>query len=86
MAHEIVLDVHNLQAPEPMERALDALEKMKQGEYIKMIHRMQPFPLYNILFENGFKYEARDGASGFDIYIWHAKDTETEQYIKQIQR
>ncbi|MDH5485264.1 MAG: DUF2249 domain-containing protein [Gammaproteobacteria bacterium] len=84
MAREIVLDVHELPAPEPMEQALDALEKMTDGEYIKMIHRMQPFPLYNILFENGFKYEARDGTTGFDIYIWHAKDTETEQFIKHI--
>ncbi|MCW9013999.1 MAG: DUF2249 domain-containing protein [Gammaproteobacteria bacterium] len=84
MSKEIVLDVHELQPPAPMEMALDALDKMTEGEYLKMIHRMQPFPLYNILFENGFKYEAREGDAGFDIYIWHAKDKATEAFIKQL--
>ena len=84
MSKEIVLDVHELQPPAPMEMALDALDKLQDGEYLKMIHRMQPFPLYNILFENGFKYLAREGESGFDIYIWHARDKATEAFIEQL--
>lgn len=85
MAKEIVLDVHELQPPEPMEKALDAIEKLGDGEYIKMIHRMQPFPLYNILFDNGFKHLVKDGENNtFDIYIWKATDKDSEQTIKQL--
>lgn len=84
MAIEIVLDVHDLQPPAPMEQALDALDKLNSGEYLKMIHRMQPFPLYNILAENNFRYLVKPGNHGFDIYIWKVGDTDTEQVINNI--
>lgn len=87
MSQEILLEVHDLQPPLPMEMALDALDKLKTGEYIRMVHRMQPFPLYKILDENGFRYRVTISAnSAFDIYIWHADDKQTDQAIKQIIR
>lgn len=83
---EILLDVHELPAPEPMERALDTLDSLVVGCYIKMIHRMQPFPLYRVLDENGFRFRVTGGeVGGFIIYIWRADDTATEQAIKQIE-
>ena len=85
MSREILLQVHELQAPQPMELALDALDKLQTGEFIKMTHRMQPFPLYRILDENGFRYRVANGdISAFDIYIWHAGDRDTEKAIKQL--
>lgn len=81
MAKEILLDVHDLQPPGPMEKALDALDKLQAGEYLKMVHRMQPFPLYNILSENKYRYLVKNGDKGFDIYIWKTEDTESEQSI-----
>ena len=85
MAIEILLDVHDMQPPAPMELALDAVQKLQPGEYIKMIHRMQPFPLYNILFDNGFKHKVVTGTvSAFDIYIWKAADKATGQAIEKI--
>lgn len=76
---EILLDVHDLPAPEPMERALDALDRLSEGRYIKMIHRMQPFPLYRILDENGFRYKVISVNGGFEIYIWLSDDTIADQ-------
>ncbi|HEX5637925.1 MAG: DUF2249 domain-containing protein [Gammaproteobacteria bacterium] len=85
MPTEIILDVHDMQPPAPMEVAMDALQKLKDGEYIKMIHRMQPFPLYNILYDNGFQYKVITGTtSAFDIYIWKANDKASAQAIKNI--
>ncbi|MDQ1363689.1 MAG: hypothetical protein QG652_1551 [Pseudomonadota bacterium] len=85
MAIEILLDAHEMQPPAPMELALDALQKLQAGEYIKMIHRMQPFPLYNILYDNGFTYKAVPGkVSAFDIYIWKASDKITGLAIEEI--
>jgi len=82
MSKEIILDVHELLPPEPLDLTLEILAKLKQGEYVKMMHCMQPFPLYDILLENGFKYEVREGMYGFDIYIWYARDKTTGSYIK----
>ena len=85
MDKEIVVDVHELQPPEPMQRALDALDTLSEGQYLKIIHRMQPFPLYDILSDNGFKYKVVDGeVSVFDIYVWRAKDEAAEKIIKAI--
>ena len=85
MSDEILLQVQELAAPQPMELALDALDQLKSGQYIKMIHRMQPIPLYRILDENGFRYKVTASkTSAFDIYIWHASDRDTEQLIKQL--
>ncbi len=84
MCKEIVLDVHEMQSPEPMEVVMDMLEKLNQGEYIKMLHRMQPFPLYDILLENGFRYKVTNGEFGFDIYVWFAKDKKSGELIKSL--
>jgi hypothetical protein len=80
---EIILDVHQLQPPAPMDLALDALEKLQPGDHIKMIHRMQPFPLYKILDENGFRHRVVAGTlSAFDIYIWKGSDKEAAAAVK----
>ena len=84
MAKEIMLDVHDLQPPEPMHQALDALDKLTAGEYLKMIHRMQPFPLFNILNENNFRYRVIPGDKGFHIYIWKMDDKDSELVINNI--
>jgi len=85
MDKEIIVDVHELQPPEPMQRALDALDTLAEGQYLKIIHRMQPFPLYDILSDNGFKYKVVDGeVRVFDIYVWRAKDEAAEKIIKAI--
>ena len=82
MCKEIIVDVHELQSPEPMEIMMKALTELQQGEYIKMQHRMQPFPLYDILLENGFRYEIMDGE--FDIFVWFAKDKTTGKKVKSM--
>ncbi|MFK5913075.1 MAG: DUF2249 domain-containing protein [Woeseiaceae bacterium] len=84
MCKEIILDVHEMQSPEPMEVVMKGLDDLQQGEYLKMLHRMQPFPLYDILLENGFRYKVTDGEFGFDIYMWFAKDKRTGELIKKL--
>ncbi len=85
MCKEIVLDVHDLPPPAPFDVVMEKLPHLKPGEYIKMLHRMQPFPLYDILLENGFRYKVIDGEFGFDIYIWQAKDKVSGEQIKHFQ-
>jgi len=82
MTKEIILDVSLLQPPLPMEMAMDATDKLKSGEYIKMVHRMQPHPLYNILLDNGFRYKIKQSNDLFEIFIWIATDKSTGELIK----
>ncbi|MCW8935656.1 MAG: DUF2249 domain-containing protein [Gammaproteobacteria bacterium] len=82
MCKEILIDVHEMQPPEPMDVVMKGLDNLNQGEYIKMIHRMQPHPLYDVLLDNGFRYKVTNGEYGFDIYIWFAKDKKTGEFVK----
>lgn len=50
----IVIDGRELQPPEPMERTLEAMEKLGEGEDILLQLYCQPHPLFNILRSNGY--------------------------------
>ncbi len=50
----IVIDGRELQPPEPMERTLEALENLGEGEDIQLLLYCQPHPLFNILRNNGY--------------------------------
>ena len=52
-----VLDVSNLPAPEPLERTLDAVCKLSQGDRLLLRHRRQPFPLYDMLRRMGYRWQ-----------------------------
>lgn len=81
--NEVTIDVSDLQPPEPMEIVLDRLDKIEDGQYIRMIHRMQPYPLYNILMDNGFRYKVDETQSLLHIYIWKGIDKLAEKHIKE---
>jgi len=82
-AQEHVLDVSDLEAPEPMEQVLSFLENLKCGEYLRMLHRREPFPLYAILKERGFAFDIFFGKStNFEILIWHCHDQLAERAVK----
>ena len=75
MEHEIILNVSDLEPPEPLEKALDAIETLTPGQYLRMLHNREPFPLYTILEDTGFKYTVREGQETvFEIFIWRRND------------
>ncbi len=79
---EIVLDVRDLEPPEPFELATSALMKLQTGQYIKMICPRRPRMLYPWLDEYGFAEETRQrGEDLFEIYIWAGDDTETADFV-----
>lgn len=78
----IVLDVSVLQPPEPMDKVLAAMDTLAEGQYIEMIHRMEPHPLYNILLDNGYRYHTHNPDGLFHIYIWKATDKQAEAAAK----
>ena len=79
-AGERVLDVRGLEPCEPMERALEAIATLAEGEYLHLLHRREPHLLYPILAERGFAWRTvAESDSRFDVYIWRAGDRTAER-------
>jgi len=83
---EVTLDVSGLAPPEPMERVLEAIETLEAGRYVRMLIDREPFPLYGILHNHGFKYSTRSGQETlYAVYIWHKGDDAAETAVKSAQ-
>lgn len=52
----IVIDGRELQPPEPMERTLEALDRLGDGDDIQLLLYCQPHPLFNILRNHGYTW------------------------------
>lgn len=71
MKKDILVDGRWLEPPEPMERVLGALDRLKTGERVRFLIHREPLPLYPMLKRLGCRHEARmldDGS--FEILIW----------------
>ena len=80
---EYRLDVSNLPPPEPMDLVLAAIEGLKDGDYLTVSHRREPFPLYTLLSEQGFFHRTiTGGKAGFLIFIWRSDDAEAEMTVE----
>jgi uncharacterized protein (DUF2249 family) len=67
-----VVDVRWLEPPEPMERIIEALSSAGAGERIQMLIHREPFPLYDILQQNGYAWRTTARADGcFELLISH---------------
>ncbi|MBK5964587.1 hypothetical protein CCR95_10945 [Thiocystis minor] len=63
------LDVSDLPAPEPLERALDALAALPAGDRLLLRHRRQPYPLYDLLGRMGYRWEVTGTEGDWRILI-----------------
>jgi len=72
---ERFLDVSELEAPEPLLQAIDAVQELGPGEYLHFCHRMRPCHLYRFLDENGFHADTRHG-NGYEceVFVWRQGD------------
>jgi hypothetical protein len=76
---ERLLDVRALPPPEPFEQVLAVLTELAPGEYVRMLHWREPFPLYAVLPELGFMHAVRAGQQvPYEIVIWRRGDAEAE--------
>lgn len=85
MSEEILLDVSELEAPEPLVETLAALEQLQAGQYLRMLHRRTPCLLYDNLAKRGFSSETRAGHSvACEVFIWRDGDHEAESAARSI--
>lgn len=77
MPQEKFLDASDLEPPRPLAEALTLLAQLQPGEYLRMAHRMIPYPLFDYCREHGFTYRVRPGTTArYEILIWHAGDSD----------
>ena len=53
-----------MQPPEPMERTLEALDKLAEGDELLLLLYCQPHPLFSILKKNGYAWSEEVRADG----------------------
>ena len=70
MRTEIIVDCRELEAPEPLNLVVSKLPLLNEINSIKMLHRLKPQMLLNILNENNFKYEIIEDDTMVTICIW----------------
>ncbi len=69
------LNVSALAPPEPMQMILSSLATLPNDAVLKVVHRREPFPLYEQLIANGWLYHSKQVAEEkFEIYIVNKKD------------
>jgi len=61
---EHLIDGRELQPPEPMERTLETLDQLPDGDEVLLLLYCQPHPLFNILKNNGYAWTEEVRADG----------------------
>ena len=79
MTVEHILDVSHLEPCEPLERILATIPNLQAGEYLRVLHRMEPQPLYPILTQKAYAWLTQEGKGvQIEVYIWRNTDSEAE--------
>lgn len=82
----IQVDVRLLEPCEPLEQILAALHTLPNGDYLYVLHRLEPFPLYKMLEKQGFKWITRSVSLEipFEIFIWRENDLIATQAVQSL--
>jgi uncharacterized protein (DUF2249 family) len=66
-----VVDARYMEPPEPFVRTMEMLDTLNPGEKMLLLLFREPHPLYKVLRQNGYAYEAELVSDGtFEILIW----------------
>ena len=81
-----VYDVSSLEHPEPLEIMINALKEAREGELLLMIHRREPFPLYEIIKTQNLHYHTRKIGERFYIFIGQEKSIQgaTQEHTLEV--
>lgn len=67
--NEILVDARGLEPPEPMEKVMQTLDLLRPGQAIRMLLHREPFPLYAILAERGYRHDTQMEADGSYVIL-----------------
>lgn len=66
---EILVDARGLEPPEPMEKVLQTLDLLRPGQSIRLLLHREPFPLYPLLAERGYRHATRMETDGSYVIL-----------------
>ena len=82
---EIVLDATTLEPPEPLRRATEILQQLSRGQYLRMVHRRLPYPLFDICSQLGIDYRHFSGEQdSWVMLFWRRDDPATAERCRQL--
>lgn len=61
---KIEIDAREMLPPEPFERVVEALEAFDPGDEIVLLLYREPYPLYDMLRRNGYRYSTEHDEDG----------------------
>jgi uncharacterized protein (DUF2249 family) len=71
MPREHLIDVCNLEPPEPFERVMHGLGLLGAGDTLRVVIDRRPVPLFRVLERNGYAYHEEPSARALlEIVIW----------------
>jgi uncharacterized protein (DUF2249 family) len=66
----VVVDARGMLPPEPLERTLEGLDQLGPGERLLLIIPRRPAPLFDMLDQNGYRYQVSTADDGmFHVLI-----------------
>ena len=71
---EIVVDARGMEPPEPMEKVMQTLALLRRGQSIRLLLHREPFPLYPLLAERGYRHATRMESDGSYVILIHPID------------
>lgn len=75
MTIEFTLDAREMAPPEPFDKAMEILQQLQPGEYLRMLHRRVPHPLFQFCSALSLDHSVREvSAADFEIVIYFADD------------
>ncbi len=81
MLVETTLDARDMAPPEPFDKATAVLRQLQPGQYLRMLHRRVPYPLFEFGRAMSLAYTVNeDTAAACEIIIYFPAD---EQALRQ---
>jgi hypothetical protein len=78
MLVETTLDARDMAPPEPFDKATAILRQLQPGQYLRMLHRRVPYPLFEICRAMSLAYAVKeDTAAACEILIYFPADEQT---------
>jgi hypothetical protein len=83
--NEILLDASALAHPEPLQQALQILQELTPGQYLRMLHRRLPYPLFDACQQLGIVHRHFTGTqTAWIILFWRDDDPVAAEHCQQI--
>lgn len=74
---EIPLDAREMAPPEPFEKATAILRQLEPGQYLRMLHRRAPYPLFEFCLEMGLTYTVLESTvAPYEIILYLPEDAQ----------